>query len=430
VPDAPKPRFRTIIHVDLDAFFCAVEEQRDPSLKGKAFAVGGSPDGRGVVASCSYAARAFGVRSAMSMATAIRMCPDLQVVSVRHGEYSLVSKKVMALLRTWTEQLQQISIDEAFLDVTPLASRERLGYDIARDIQDHVLRDLGLSCSIGVASNKLVAKIATDYGKVMVGKKHSPRAICVVPPGDEAIFLAPLPVSALWGVGPKTGQRLADMGIATIGDLASWPERDLMNRFGRHGYELSQHAKGIDKRDIVIERESKSVSSETTFIQDVEEWELLQTTLAEQAESVAKQLGKHHLQGATVKIKLRWSDFTTVTRQMTLPAPTAQGEVIEKAAIELLRQVWKDSRPIRLIGVGCANFSPIRQLSLWDAVEEEAPPIPMSVIDPTKEKKQERLKNALASIDAQYGGPKVRLGSEEFSADMKNNAQQGVKDAG
>ncbi|RYG71151.1 DNA polymerase IV, partial [bacterium] len=147
MPDASKPRFRTIIHVDLDAFFCAVEEQHDPSLKGKAFAVGGSPDGRGVVASCSYLARSFGVRSAMSMATAIRLCPDLQVVSVRHSEYSVVSRKVMALLRDWTDQVQQISIDEAFLDVTPLVNGEKFGYDIARDIQDQVLSELGLSCS-------------------------------------------------------------------------------------------------------------------------------------------------------------------------------------------------------------------------------------------------------------------------------------------
>lgn len=364
------------------------------------------------------------------MAAAIRLCPNLIVVPVRHSQYRHVSRQVMALLRSWTDLVQQISIDEAFLDVTPLVNQDRLGYDIARNIQDQVRDKLGLSCSIGVASNKLVAKIATDYGKAAVGKRHSPRAICVVPPGDEALFLAPLPASALWGVGPKTAQRLSDLGINTIGDLATWPERDLMNRFGKHGYELSQHAKGIDKREVVVERESKSISSETTFIRDIDEWEHLHETLVEQAASVSQQLKKQHLQASTVKIKLRWSDFSTVTRQMTVAPPTSELDVIQKAAEELLRQLKKDDRPVRLLGVGCANFNPVKQLSLWDAVQDEPIDVPIVVgtpEDPEGGQKKKRLQNVVALLNAKYGEQAVQVGSNEPLSHVKDDTEQKVE---
>jgi DNA polymerase-4 len=223
---------RTIIHVDLDQFYCAVEEQRDPTLRGKPFAVGGRPEGRSVVASASYAARAFGVRSAMPMAHALRLCPELTIVPPNFPVYRAASQAVMERLHALSELVEQISIDEAFLDVTSLGEP---GEAVAARLQASVRAELGLSCSIGVASNKLVAKIATDVGKGMARRGAIPSAICAVPPGEEAAFLAPLPASALWGVGPKTAERLAGMGILTIGDLAAWPAADLARRFGQHG---------------------------------------------------------------------------------------------------------------------------------------------------------------------------------------------------
>ena len=281
--------FRTILHVDLDAFYCSVEEQRDPTLTGQVFAVGGRPETRGVVASCSYAARQRGVHSAMPMSQALRLCPNLRIVPPRHSEYRAVSDKVMALLRRGTPLVEAISIDEAFLDVTAIVEESAAingawtGRTLALALQHRIQNELGLSCSLGVASNKMVAKIATDYGKAAVRTGQSPHALCVVPPGEEALFLAPLPTTALWGVGPKTAQQLNALGIATIGDLSKWPQRDLLERFGKHGYDLWQHAQGIDKREVVPERESKSISSETTFVRDVQEWDPLHTALHEHA---------------------------------------------------------------------------------------------------------------------------------------------------
>jgi DNA polymerase-4 len=377
---------RTILHVDLDAFYCAVEEQQQPSLRGRAFAVGGRPETRGVVASCSYPARERGVRSAMPMSTALRLCPGLIVVPSRHSLYRSVSHRVMALLQSWTPHLEQLSIDEAFLDVTELVVAEQTKENqgghaltttapkaraLALRIQQQIRDELGLSCSMGLASNKMVAKIATDYGKVAGSKAASdtgtsPAAICVVPPGEEAIFLAPLSVAALWGVGPRMAERLAALGITTIGELAQRSERELVRSLGRQGYELAQHARGIDKREIVTERPSKSISSETTFPQDIEDWELLEAALAEQAHDVVRHLQKQQLRCTTVKIKVRWPDFSITSRQTTMPEPTAERGAIEDAARRLLLQLWQGNKPVRLLGVGVSGLNAMRQLSLWD----------------------------------------------------------------
>jgi DNA polymerase-4 len=232
---------RTIVHLDLDAFFCAVEEQRDPRLRGTPFAVGGRPESRGVVASASYMARKFGVHSAMPMSQAARLCPDLVVVPPNFTAYRAASQQVMARLNALTPLVEQISIDEAFLDVTALAEP---GEMLAAQLQARIRDDLALSCSLGVASNKLVAKVATDVGKSLVRSGKMPQAICVVPPGDEAAFLAPLPATALWGVGPKTAQKLAELSILTIGEIAAWPAADLARRFGQHGDDLARRARG------------------------------------------------------------------------------------------------------------------------------------------------------------------------------------------
>ena len=231
-----KPFPRKIIHLDLDAFYCAVEEQRDPSLSGKPFAVGGRPEERGVVSSCSYAARRIGVRSAMPMARALKLCPKLRIVSPHYHAYEQTSQRVMQYLHQCTPLVEQISIDEAFLDVSELPESAE---NLARQLQADIRKNLNLPCSIGVATNKLVAKIATDAGKAAAQSGAAPNAITIVPPGHEQEFLAPLPVQALWGVGPKTAQRLAELGVLTIGELASYPSAELVRLFGKSGHQLS-----------------------------------------------------------------------------------------------------------------------------------------------------------------------------------------------
>jgi len=315
-----------ILHLDLDAFFCAVEETRNPDLRGRAFAVGGKPAERGVVASCSYAARQFGVRSAMPMSRALRLCPGLIIVSGRHRLYGEVSKQVMARLHGLTPLVEQISIDEAFLDISDLGENPER---IARRLQAGIRDELNLPSSIGIASNKLVAKIATEVGKKAARSAGPPFGLTIVPPGEEAAFLAPLPADMLWGVGPKTSARLTELGINTIGDIAKWPETELIRLFGENGRDLARHAKGQDERAIVTERETKSISQEVTFSRDVRDDKSLERTLRDQAAEVAAQLRNNQLAGSTIKLKLRWPDFTTLTRQTTLPHSISSSWSIE-----------------------------------------------------------------------------------------------------
>ena len=392
---------RVILHLDLDAFFCAVEEQRDPSLAGRAFAVGGRPEERGVVASCSYVARRLGVRSAMPMARALKICPGLIVVSSRHGAYGEVSRQVMQRLRGVTDQIEQVSIDEAFLDVSDLPEP---GVVLARRLQQTIRSELGLPCSLGVASNKLVAKIANDVGKAGAKKTDPPgppNAITVVPPGQEAEFLSPLPTRALWGVGSKTEQRLAEVGINTIGELAGMPEEELALRFGKHGRDLALRARGIDDSPIVTSHTAKSISQETTFARDLHDQSQLLQTLSSQAESVARQLEKTGMDCQTVKLKLRWADFTTITRQVSLEKPTRDPQVISKIAQQLFSRVWTANRPVRLLGVGASSLrqpepiqTEIHQLGLWE-------PNPL---------KSKRLQETIDNLRQRFGDQVVQLG--------------------
>jgi DNA polymerase-4 len=355
---------RKILHIDLDAFFCSVEENKNPSLRGKPFAVGGRPEHRGVVASCSYAARKLGIRSAMPMARAIKLCPELIIVSGRHGDYGKISKQVMDYLGTITPLIEQVSIDEAFLDLSDLPeSSETLAKTIQNSIQDQ----FHLPCSIGVATNKLVAKIATDAGKAANRSIHSPKAITIVPPGKEADFLAPLPTQALWGIGPKTAARLETLGIRTIGDIKKLSRHDLIRCLGKFGEVLEKRALGIDNSPIHMSHEVKSVSNETTFAQDISDIQTINETLHWLSESVGRRLRKHNLKGATVKLKLRWYDFTTLTRQETLPFPTNDDRVIYASVKNLFNKTWLNGQPVRLLGVGVTQFSmPLKQLGLWD----------------------------------------------------------------
>jgi DNA polymerase-4 len=381
---------RTILHIDLDAFFCAVEENQNPSLRGKAFAVGGRPEERGVVASCSYAARRMGVRSAMPMGRALRLCPGLIIVSSRHRLYGEVSRQVMGILREQTPLVEQISIDEAFLDISDIQQQvEPFGRQLQRRIRD----ELHLPCSIGIASNKLMAKLATEVGKAHAlqrikaeGLVEPPNALTVVGVGEEAAFLDPLPADMLWGVGPKTSARLSELGIHTIGDIARWPEYELVRLFGENGRDLSRHAKGIDDRPVVTEHETKSISQEVTFSKDLRDDKVLEQRLREQSAEVARQLRNNNLVGKTIKLKIRWPDFTTLTRQTTLNDPTDQEEVIAKTALGLMHAVRKSNQPVRLIGVGVSGLgAPIRQLGLWDANLERERKL-QEIVDELQEK--------------------------------------------
>ncbi|MCK4490891.1 MAG: DNA polymerase IV [Anaerolineales bacterium] len=355
---------RVILHLDLDAFFCAVEEIKDPGLRGKAFAVGGSPTGRGVVTSASYPARKMGIHSAMPMAKAVQLCPDLIIVSGDHRSYGHYSRKVMARLTALSPQIEQISIDEAFLDITELGSSPRA---VGIQLQRTILEELDLPNSVGIAGNKLVAKIATDVGKYGAAGDRPPNAITVVPPGEEANFLAPLPVDMLWGVGPKTKERLEGIDIHTIGDLASYSVIELSRTFGKHGYDLSRRAQGIDQRDIVTKRGAKSISNELTFREDIGRKSDVLKSINKLAKKVSQRLGSKNLKGKTIQIKLRWSDFTTLTRQKTLPKSTNDASAIQRTASSLLDQVWEEGRLVRLVGVGVSNLdTEVQQLGLWD----------------------------------------------------------------
>jgi DNA polymerase-4 len=381
---------RTIIHLDLDAFFCAVEELRNPALRGRAFAVGGRPEERGVVSSCSYPARRLGVHSAMPMSQAQRLCPGLLIVPPDHRAYRTTSRQVMARLHALTPLVEQISIDEAFLDVSDLAEP---GETLARRLQATIRTELGLPCSLGVAANKLVAKIASSVGKAAARGDGPPNAILVVPPHTEAAFLAPLPCDVLWGVGPKTAERLAQFGIHTIGDIARRPAEDLVARFGKHGHELAQRSRGLDSRPIVTESETKSVSQEITFSRDIDDGVLLRQTLAELASGVSRDLRNKRLLCATVKLKLRWPDFTTPTRQATLTQPTDEADVIYSLALRLFERLWQPGRRVRLLGVGASGLSDgLRQLNLWDQPDE----------------KSERLHSAVESLRRRFGDQAIK----------------------
>jgi len=375
---------RTILHVDLDAFFCSVEENQNPVLHGKPFAVGGKPNERGVVASCSYAARAFGVRSAMPMSRALQLCRELIIVPSRHHLYGEVSAQVMEKLHNLTGLVEQISIDEAFLDISDMSEPVE---KIARDLQAGIKNELQLPSSIGIASNKLVAKIANEVGKKSGKKKNEPPfGLTIVPAGEEIKFLAPLPADMLWGVGPKTSARLSELGIHTIGDIARWPQAELINLFGENGRDLWQHANGIDNRPVTAESDTKSISQEITYNVDVRDEKTLEKTLREQAREVARQLRRNDLAGKTVKIKIRWSDFTTLTRQATLHTSTDNEDEIFHTAVSLMKTVRKQNQPVRLIGVGVSGIGePIRQLSLWDAGSEKSRKL-QEVMDALQEK--------------------------------------------
>jgi DNA polymerase-4 len=351
-------RHRAIVHLDLDAFYAAVEVLENPDLAGKPILVGGRPESRGVVAAAAYAAREYGVHSAMPMYQALKLCPKAVVLHPRFDLYRQYSRRVMAILHEATPMVEKMSIDEAYLDLTEQVNPWEEIIPLARRLQERVREEVGLSASLGVATNKLVAKVASDHDK--------PGGLTVVHPGREATFLKPLPVRVIWGIGPVTAEKLAYIGVTTVGDLAQLSERNLATRFGEHGAAMAQRAQGIDPRPVVTERERKSVSRETTFIRDLRELGVLKKELWKLSQSVAQRLERAGVAAGTITIKLRYDDFETLTRQMSLDVPTGDAVRIYRAALVLLKQAWECGRAVRLLGVvGADLMPPTGQMSLF-----------------------------------------------------------------
>ncbi len=346
----------TILHVDLDAFFAAVEQRDRPELRGRPVIVGGDPGARGVVSAASYEARAFGVRSAMPLRTAAALCPQGVFLPVDGASYRRESRRVMEILGRFTPLLEQVSIDEAFLDVAGSEALFGPPEEIARRIKADVRGEVGLTASVGAATTKLVAKVASDLRK--------PDGLVVVPPGREAAFLAPLPIRRLWGVGEQTRLVLAEHGVATIGDLAALPVDVLVRRLGAHGATLHERALGIDPSPVVGEIAAKSVSHEHTFDLDTSDPEVIERTLLALSEGVASRLRAGEVRASTVQVKVRDSAFHTVTRQRTLAEPTDLAEPIFRTALDLVRPEVR-GRKIRLLGVGAHGLGEPAQLGLF-----------------------------------------------------------------
>jgi DNA polymerase-4 len=345
---------RAILHVDMDAFYASVEQRDDPSLRGKPLAVGGSSR-RGVVCAASYEARPFGVRSALPMARALRLCPDLIVVPPRFERYSEVSEQVFSVFHEFTPEVEGLSLDEAFLDVTRSVALHGSPVEQAREIKRRIRERLGLTASVGLAEVKFAAKVASDLRK--------PDGLVVVPEGGVREFLAPLPASRLWGVGPKTEQVLLHMGLRRIGDVAAadpaWLEREL----GSTGPWLRDLALGIDPRPVESDREAKSIGAEETFEDDLT-GDALFPFIHEQSLRVAARLRRAGLRARSVHLKVKYADFRIATRQATLAEPTDDGARIFRVAQGLLTAV--EPRPVRLTGVHVSGLGKA-QLALLDA---------------------------------------------------------------
>ena len=346
---------RYILHADLDAFYASVEQLDDPALKGKPVAVGGSPEGRGVVAAASYEARTYGVHSAMPMRTALRLCSDLVRMSPRFDRYHEVSGQVMAIFRAVTPLVEPLSLDEAYMDVTGRVPADEI-QTAAQGVRDRVKEEVGLAVTIGGGTSKTVAKIASQLGK--------PDGLLLVPPGEQREFLTPLDVEMLWGVGPRTAALLRDSGIATIGDLAARDEKWLSSLLGKRGPELRARALGDDAEQVSVDREVKSVSAEVTMAVDEGDEARLLDEVGRLASRVAERLRDGSLRGKTVSVKLRLADFTTFTRQATLPVPTDDLRAIRDSASGLMRRELGHGRRFRLVGVGVSNFAEDYQLAL------------------------------------------------------------------
>ncbi|MGD2175316.1 MAG: DNA polymerase IV [Candidatus Brocadiaceae bacterium] len=391
---------RVIIHVDMDAFFAAVEQRDDPELQGKPVVVGADPEegkGRGVVSTCSYEARQYGVHSAQPISEAYRRCPHAVFLPVDGAKYGRESRRIRRILEEFTPQMQPVSIDEAFLDVTGSLRIFGGKRALAACLQERIEEETGLTASLGVAPNKLVAKIASDLEK--------PRGLTIVEPEEVAEFLRPLEVERLPGVGPKMRTALGRMGIRTIGELADVPSEELEEHFGEWGRDLWRKARGHDDSPVSDEGEAKSIGHEHTFARDTSNQRKVRRTLIRLCEKTARRLRKAGRRGHTVMTKVRFEDFTTVTRQTTVARPVVEATELFELALANLAAAGAADRRMRLVGVTVSNFAEgrtgeeaVRQTDLFGGVE--AP-----------EDVRERLARAEDAVKDRFGEDAVRRGA-------------------
>jgi DNA polymerase-4 len=390
--EAKLPAARSILHVDLDAFFVAVEQARNPELLGKAVVVGGDPGGRGVVATASYEARKFGVHSAMPLRTAVRLCPHAIFLRGDYSEYVRISRQFHAILHRYSPLVESGGLDEAYIDVTGCEPLVGTPPEAAALIRERVREELGLPASVGIASSKVVAKVASDKAK--------PDGVCHVLPGTEAAFLAPMPLRALPMLGPSAEKKLVGLGISTLGQLQTIPEPTLVALFGNHGASVGLRARGIDPSRVGGDSEAKSISREGTFAFDVLDDAHLRAVLRGFCESVGVQLRRGGRRARTVSLKLRYEDFTTINRSLTPGTPIASDEAIYEAADALLTRLRESvKRPVRLIGVGLSNF-------VEDVVQ--------LTLEPSQSARDESLSATFDTIRKKYGSKSLQTGRTAF----------------
>jgi nucleotidyltransferase/DNA polymerase involved in DNA repair len=382
---------RSIVHVDMDAFYAAVEQRDCPSYRGKPVVVGADPKGgkgRGVVAACSYEARKYGLHSAMPISIAYRKCPHAIFLRGDMKKYARVSRQIFSILERFTPDIEPISIDEAFLDITGSCHLFGTPEETCRNIKDAIKSETGLTASIGMAPNKMTAKIASDLEK--------PDGLVIVSRSGLLDFLHPLPVGKLWGVGKKTLESLQLMGVLTVGDLAARDRKDLADRLGKPGVHVWNLANGIDPREVRVEDRIKSIGHEHTFMQDETNTQRLEDTLMGLSEKVSRRMRHQNLKGRTIHLKIRTEDFSTYTRAVTLEKATNFVDDIYHQARIKLGEFHRQKRPVRLIGVQVSNLEQeVRQLDLFQ-VESPA------------RKKQERLHEAVDVIKDRYGEDAIK----------------------
>lgn len=380
----------TILHVDMDAFYASVEQRDNPSLRGKPVIVGGLGK-RGVVCAASYESRPFGVKSAMPISTARRLCPHGVYLPVRMNHYAQISRQIRDIFFSFTPLVEPISLDEAFLDVRGCEGLFGSAAVIARKIKDRIKTETGLTASVGVAPNKFLAKLASDHGK--------PDGFVVLPSDQVQTFLAALPVGRIWGVGAKGEKRLHNLGVRTIGQLAAMPEQVLLDHFGEAGRNIGQLANGRDARTVVADREAKSISTETTFDHDIGDRSVLRTWLLDLVDHLAGRLRQHGLYARTVELKIRSSDFHTWTRSQTLPEATNLTDMLWQAAVALFaRSLSRDMLPLRLLGVGATR------LTAAGAVQGQ-------LFDGELRERRTALDQTIDTIRGQFGSAAIQRGS-------------------